>query len=69
MCRWKSSPANASRPGAAQNGAASDSVIVDTKPLLAHRLPRLEKDMPFTHSSVGTVLVGTIWPPGHMQNE
>jgi len=29
----------------------------------------LLKDMPLMHSSSSFVLVGTIWPPGHMQNE
>ena len=39
------------------------------QPRLAHSEFRLEKLMPLTHSSFGSVEVGTIWPPGHMQNE
>ena len=34
---------------------------------MAHRLDRLLNDMPLTHNSAGSVLVGTICPPGHMQ--
>lgn len=38
--------------------------MVDTNPLLAHALDLLLKLMPLTHSSVASVEVGTICPPG-----
>lgn len=38
-------------------------------PELAHRELRPDEDMPFTTLSDGSVMAGTMTPPGHMQNE
>lgn len=50
-------------------GAQSAALTPTTSAEFAQRELRRLKLMPFTHSSPSATLVGTTWPPGHMQKE
>lgn len=66
MSRWKY--IIFSSPYLSYSGRSSGRIST-TMPELAHRVPRLEGDIPFTTSCPGSLAAGIITPPGHIQNE